>query len=133
VGESSKERESSDDIDYRQLLKDYREVQAVLSSTRLNTEMLHDELDASCDALQASMTEVCKARVDWEILTEQGHNMMNLLVELRMQVETLQLCVQAACNAGFPMDNLFIADDHSKSCQPTFELWGPKPFVKGLP
>jgi hypothetical protein len=32
---------------------------------------------------------------------------MNLLVELRMRIETLLLCVQAACNAGFPMDNLF--------------------------
>jgi hypothetical protein len=46
---------------------------------------------------------------------EQGHNMMNLLVGLRMRVETLQLCVQAACNAGFPMDNLFIAKDRPDS------------------
>ena len=38
---------------------------------------------------------------------EQGHNMMNLLVQQRTQVETLQLCVQIARNAGFPMDNLF--------------------------
>jgi hypothetical protein len=35
-------------------LKDYREVQAVLSSTRLNAKMLHSELDATRDALQAS-------------------------------------------------------------------------------
>ena len=36
--------------------------------------------------------------------------MMNLLVELRMQIKTLQLCVQAAHNAGFPIDNVFIEE-----------------------
>ena len=55
----------------------------VLLVTRLNDEMLRGELDASHDALQASITEFSKVRVDWEILMEQGHNMMNLLVELR--------------------------------------------------
>jgi uncharacterized protein YqgQ len=64
VGESSKERESSDNIEYHQLLKDYGEVQVDLSSARLNAEMLHDELDAMCDALHFSMTKFFKARVD---------------------------------------------------------------------
>ena len=54
VGESSKERESSDDVEYHQLLKDYCEVQADLSLIRLNTETLRGELDATHDALQAS-------------------------------------------------------------------------------
>ena len=38
VGESSEEGESSHDKDYHQLLKDYHEVQAVLSLTRLNAD-----------------------------------------------------------------------------------------------
>ena len=63
MGESSEEHESSDDVDCRQLLKDYREVQVVLSSTRLNSEMC-GELDASCDAPEASMTEFSKMGVD---------------------------------------------------------------------
>jgi hypothetical protein len=79
VSELSEDRESLDDVEYHQLLKNYRETQADLSSTRLNTEMLRAELDAACDALHFSMTEVSKARVDWEILIEQGQNMMNLL------------------------------------------------------
>ena len=54
VDESSEEHESSDGIEYYQLLKDYREVQADLSSTRLNAETLRDELDAARDAVQAS-------------------------------------------------------------------------------
>jgi hypothetical protein len=54
VGESLEEHESIDDIKYRQLLKDYREAQVDLSSTRLNAEMLRSELDATHDALQAS-------------------------------------------------------------------------------
>ena len=54
VGKSLEEHESSDDIEYHQLLKDYHEVQAVLSSTRLNAEMLCGELDIVRDALQAS-------------------------------------------------------------------------------
>ena len=33
--------------------------------------------------------------------------MMNLLVELRIGIETLQLCVQDTHNAGFPVDNMF--------------------------
>ena len=37
--------------------------------------------------------------------------MMNLLVELRTQIETLQLCVQAARNTRFPMDNLFTVEE----------------------
>ena len=45
-------------------MKDYREAQADLSSTRLNTEMLGAELDAARDALDFSMTEVSKAQVD---------------------------------------------------------------------
>ena len=54
MGELSEERESLDNVEYRQLLKNYREVQADLSSTRLNAEMLHGELDAARDTLQAS-------------------------------------------------------------------------------
>jgi hypothetical protein len=72
VGESSEERESSDDVEYHQLLKDYREVQADLSSARLNAEMLRGELDAARDTLHFSTTELFKARVDLDINMEQG-------------------------------------------------------------
>ena len=109
VGESSEEHESLDDVEYHQLLKDYHEAQADLSSTRLNTEMLRAELDAARDALHFS-----KARVDREIHSEQGQNMMNLLVDLRTRVDTLVLCVQAAINSGFPMlavDKLFTVEE----------------------
>ena len=58
VAELLEEHESSDNVEYRQLLKDYYEVQAVLSLTRLNTKMLHGELDAARDALQVSKNEV---------------------------------------------------------------------------
>ena len=51
------EREYSDDIDYRQLVKDYRKVQALLSSFRLNVKMLRGELDIARDALQVSKNE----------------------------------------------------------------------------
>ena len=54
VGESPEERESSDDVEYHQLLKDYCEVQVDLSSTKLNAKTLCGELDAVRDALQAS-------------------------------------------------------------------------------
>ena len=40
--------------------------------------------------------------------------MMNLLVDLRMWIETLVLCVQAIINSGFPMravDNLFAVEE----------------------
>jgi hypothetical protein len=47
VGELSEECESSNDVNCHQLLKDYHEAQADLSSTRLNNEMLCDELDAA--------------------------------------------------------------------------------------
>ena len=77
------EREYSDDIDYRQLVKDYRKVQALLSSSRLNAEMLRGELDAARDALQVFENEASQARANWVIIKEQAHNMMNLLVELR--------------------------------------------------
>jgi uncharacterized protein YqgQ len=70
VGESSKEHESSDDVDYRQLLKDYRGVQAALSSTRLNAEMLRGELDIMHDAHQVSKNEVSQARAESAILKE---------------------------------------------------------------
>ena len=95
MGESSEEHESLDDVEYRQLLKDYREAQADLSSTRLNAEMLRAKVDAACDALHFSMTEVSKARVDWEIHLKQGQNMMNLLVDLGTWVKTIIPCVQA--------------------------------------
>ena len=58
VGKSSEERKFLDDVDYRQLLKDYREVQAVWSSTRLNAKMLRGELNTTRDALQVSKNEV---------------------------------------------------------------------------
>jgi hypothetical protein len=64
MGESSEEHESVDDIDCYQLFKDYCNVQAVLSVTRLNVEMLRNELDASHNALQASGTEFSKIRVN---------------------------------------------------------------------
>ena len=67
VGKSSEERESSDDVEYHQLLKDYRDVQADLSLTRLNTETLHGELDATCDALQASKNQASHVRADLAI------------------------------------------------------------------
>ena len=54
VGESLEEHESSNDIEYHQILKDYCKIQVVLSSTKLNVEMLCSELDAARDALQAS-------------------------------------------------------------------------------
>jgi hypothetical protein len=54
VGESSEEHESSDDVNYHQLLKDYHKAKADLSLTRLNAEMLHGELDVARDTLQAS-------------------------------------------------------------------------------
>ena len=85
-----------------------------MSSTWLNTDMLHVEVDAACNALHFSMTEVSKVRVDWEIHLEQGQNMMNILIDLRMRVDTLVLCVQAAINSGFPMlavDNLFTVEE----------------------
>jgi hypothetical protein len=64
VGKSSEERESSDDVEYYQLLKDYHEAQVDLSLTRLNAKILHAQVDAERDALHFSMTEVSKARVD---------------------------------------------------------------------
>jgi hypothetical protein len=64
VVELLEERESSDDVEYRQLLKDYCEVQADLSSARLNAKMLCGELDTARNALNFSMTEVFKAQVD---------------------------------------------------------------------
>ena len=64
VGKSSEEHESSDNIGYHQLLKDYHEVQEGLTSTKLNAEMLRTELDVTRDALHFSMTEVSKAQVD---------------------------------------------------------------------
>jgi len=114
VGESSKERESSDDVEYHQLLKDYGEAQVDFSSTRLNAKMLPGELDATRDALHFSMTKVSKAQVNWEIHLEQGQNMMNLLIDLRTRVDTLVLCVQAAINLSFPIravDNLFTVEE----------------------
>jgi hypothetical protein len=61
VGESSEERESLDDVEYHQLLKDYHEAQVDLSSTKLNAEMLRAEVHAARDTLHFSMTEISKA------------------------------------------------------------------------
>ena len=101
VGESSEERESLDDIDYHQLVKDYLKVQAVLSLTRLNAEMLRSELDAACDALQASKNLASKARGELAIAIEQAQHMMNLIVVLRTWVDTLQMSVLATSNVTF--------------------------------
>jgi len=46
---------------------------------------------------------------------EQAHNMMNLLMELRRWVHTLQLCVQAAYGMAFLVettDNPVSAEEH---------------------
>ena len=67
VGKSSEERESTDDVEYHQLLKDYNEVQVDLSSTRLNAETLRGELDVVHDALQASKNLASQARADLAI------------------------------------------------------------------
>ena len=67
VGESSEERESSDNVEYHQLLKDYHEVQVDLSSTRLNVEMLRGELDAARDALQAFKNPASQVRANLAI------------------------------------------------------------------
>jgi hypothetical protein len=88
-------------------LKDYHEIQAVLSSTRLNAEMQRGELDATCDALQVSKNEVSQARSESAILKEQAHMVMMVLVQLRTRVENLHLCTQATCNATFPMGTTF--------------------------
>ena len=40
------------------------------------------------------------------MVKEQAHNMMNLLMELRTWVQTLQLCAQAACDATFPVETV---------------------------
>ena len=82
MGELSKEHESLDDVEYRQLLKDYREVQADLSSTRLNAETLRGELDAARDALQASKNLASQARADLAIAQQQAQHMMNIVVVL---------------------------------------------------
>ena len=67
VGESLEERESSDDVNYCQLMKDYREAQADLSLTSLNTEMLRGELDAARDALQAFKNLASQVRANLAI------------------------------------------------------------------
>jgi hypothetical protein len=64
VDESSEKHEYSDDVDYHQILKDYHKVQVLLSSSRLNAEMLHGELDAACDALQVYENEASQVRAD---------------------------------------------------------------------
>ena len=64
VGKSSEECESSDDVNYHQLLKDYCEAQADLSSTRLNVKTLRGELDSARDALQASKNLASQARAN---------------------------------------------------------------------
>ena len=48
--------------------------------------MLHGELDITRDALQVSENEASQARANWEMVKEEGHNMMNLLMELRTRV-----------------------------------------------
>jgi hypothetical protein len=62
--------------------------------------------------------------------------MTNLLVELRMRVKTLHLCVQAACNATFPMetvDNLFIVEEHLQALSARLRAVVTKVVRQGLP
>ena len=118
VGESPEERESSDDVEYHQLLKDYREVQADLSSTRLNVETLCDELDTTRDALQASKNLASQAQADLAIAQQQAQHMMNLIVVLSTRIDTLQMFVLAAYNVAFPIgrvDNLLAAEEHLRA------------------
>ena len=89
VGESSEECESLDDVNYHQLLKDYREAQVDLSSTRLNVEMLRGELDAARDALQAFKNLASQVRANLAIAKQQAQHIMNLVVVLSMWVNTL--------------------------------------------
>jgi len=98
VGESSEEHESSDDVEYCQLLKDYHEVQADLSSTRLNAEMLCDDLDIAHEALQASKNLASQAQADLAIAQQQAQHMMNLIVVLSTRIDTLQMFVLATYN-----------------------------------
>ena len=65
--------------------------------------MLHGKLDAARDALQVSENEAFEARANWVMVKELAHNMMNLLMELRTWVQTLQLCTQAAYDTAFPV------------------------------
>ena len=61
----------------------------VLSSTRLNTEMLRGELDAERDTLQASKNLASQVRANLAIAQQQAQHMMNLVVVLSTQVNTL--------------------------------------------
>jgi hypothetical protein len=99
-------------------LKDYREVQEDLSSTRLNAETLHGELDAARDALQASKNLASQARADLVISQQQAQHMMNLVVVLSMWVGTLQMSMLASYNAAFPVgrvDNLLAIVEHLRA------------------
>jgi uncharacterized protein (DUF3084 family) len=87
VGELSEECESLDDINCHQLLKDYCEAQADLSSTRPNAEMLRSELDTTCDALQASKNLASQARANLAIAQQQTQHMTNLVVVLGTWVD----------------------------------------------
>ena len=102
-------------------MKDYREVQADLSSTRLNAETLRGELDAVRDALQASKNLASQAQADLAIAQQQAQHMMNLVMVLSMQVDTLQMSVLATYNAAFPIgrvDNLLAAEVHLRALPP---------------
>ena len=69
VGESLEEHESSNNVEYHQLFKDYREVQADLSSTRPNAKTLRGELDVVRDALQASKNLASRREPTWRLLS----------------------------------------------------------------
>ena len=115
VSESSEECESSDNVEYHQLVKDDCEVQEFFSSARLNAEMLCSEQDAARDALQASRILVSQARGDLMITQGQAQHMANLIMVLRMWVETLQLSMLATYNAAFLIgivDNLYATEEH---------------------
>jgi hypothetical protein len=40
------------------------------------------------------------------MVKELAHNMMNVLMELRMRVQSMQLCKQAACDTAFLMETV---------------------------
>ena len=89
MDKSSEEHESSNYVNYHQLLNDYREAQEDLSSTRLNAEMLRGEMDAMRNALQASKNLDSQARADLVISQQQAKHIMNLVLVLSMWVDTL--------------------------------------------
>jgi hypothetical protein len=60
------------------------------------------------------------------MVKEQAHNMMNLLMELRTWIQTMQLCAQATCDVAFPMeiaDNLVATEERLLTCSISEVRW----------